>query len=285
MTTPSKPRSWRSRPSRTGLRVAGSASYAGKTTCAVITHRTPASTTVRNGARSRSRQHLDRVRDGREGEVGVGTRRAVSGEVLGTRRDARPLQAGDERRAVAGDDVGRGAERADADDGVLGVGVDVDHGRQGHVDADVTEAPSHCRRHPAGRVHVVQGAEGRVTGVGGAGRRLQAGDVATLLVRQHQHRAEPVQRAGQPGRLRLVRDVLGEPADPAQAGVDPAGEPVGDVRADETGHDRRVGETSDHATFRKRDHRSNSGDDCGHARGVRQWEAVVPPGKMSTTIR
>src|SRR6476646_1691916 len=86
MTTPSKPRSWRSRPSRTGLRVAGSASYAGKTTCAVITH-----------------------------------------------RDARPLQAGDERRAVAGDDLGRGAERADADDGVLGVGVDVDHGRQGHV--------------------------------------------------------------------------------------------------------------------------------------------------------
>ena len=52
-------------------------------------------------------EHLDRVGDGRQREVGVGAGRAVTREVLGAGGDPRALEAGDERRAVAGDEVGR----------------------------------------------------------------------------------------------------------------------------------------------------------------------------------
>ena len=57
--------------------------------------------------------------------------------------------------------------------------------------------------------------------------------------------------AGLGGVCWFAQNVADESQATTLAGVDPAGEPVGDVRADEAGHDRRVGETSDHAPFQK----------------------------------
>ena len=72
----------------------------------------------------------------RQLEVGVGAGVAVPGEVLRAGRHAGALQPVDERRDMPGDELGLGAERADADHGVVGVRVHVGHRREVEVDAD-----------------------------------------------------------------------------------------------------------------------------------------------------
>jgi hypothetical protein len=64
----------------------------------------------------------------------------VAGEVLGAGRDAGALQAGDEARAVPGDQIRLGAERSYADDRVVGVAVDVGVGRVIEGDARVGQS-------------------------------------------------------------------------------------------------------------------------------------------------
>ena len=163
------------------------------------------------------------------------------------------------------------------------VGVHVDDRGERDVDAHVAQAAAHGGCYAPGCVDVVECAEGSVARVRRAGRRLQTGDVAALLVGHHQHRAEAVQLGGELGGLVVVLHVLGEPADPAEPGVDPSREPVGDGRADEAGHHGRVREAPRcclvipspllrpslrgyrQAGSRKRDHRSRSRGDSCHA--------------------
>ena len=170
-------------------------------------------------------QHLDRVVDGRQGEVGVDVGRAVPGEVLGAGRDAGGLQPADEGGAVPGDEVGRRAEGPHADDRVA-------PGRRSRRPRG--PGPRRRRRRaavgPSRRpLRVVASTSSRAPraawpGYGEPGAHVEPGDVAALLVGHHQHRAAlPCRSRGE----RSVAwssslDVLREPADAAEAVVDPA---------------------------------------------------------------
>jgi hypothetical protein len=75
-------------------------------------------------------------------EVRVGTRVAMTGEVLRARGDASALQAADERGDVPRDELRVSAEGPDADDRVLGVRVDVCDRSEVETDADFGEIRS-----------------------------------------------------------------------------------------------------------------------------------------------
>ena len=98
------------------FQVAGSSPKASKRMCAVITARTPG--LDRGGERRQGAlaQDVEARVGGRQLQVRVGDRLAVAGEVLGAGGDADALQALDEGRDLARDELRVGAERADADD-------------------------------------------------------------------------------------------------------------------------------------------------------------------------
>ena len=81
-------------------------------------------------------QDLDGGFRHRQGDVGVGDRVAVSGEVLEAGADPGGLQPFDERRHVARHQLRLRAEAADPDDRVERVGVDVGHGGEVQVHAE-----------------------------------------------------------------------------------------------------------------------------------------------------
>ena len=88
------------------------------------------------------RHELDRVEpigrmlDERQLEVRVGAGVAVPGKVLAAGRDAFACSVSMMHRAEPRDILGRLGQRAVADDRVLRVGVDVEHGRVVERDAD-----------------------------------------------------------------------------------------------------------------------------------------------------
>ena len=103
---------------------------------AVMTHATPRVDRGREGQQLALAQDVGGAVDDRQVEVRVAVGVAVPGEVLGAGRDPGGLQALDPGRGVPGDQVGVGAEAADADDRVVGRGVHVDDRARGRGHAD-----------------------------------------------------------------------------------------------------------------------------------------------------
>ena len=146
----------------------------------------------------RLRVGLDRSLEGQEGSVldrlhdrelvmrvlgGV----AVTREVLRAGCDARSLEPAHEGGHVPRRQLPVRAERADADDRVLGVRVHVRDRREVDVHADRRQLGSHRRRDLLRQLDVVDGAESRVAGIRASRRRLEAGDVAAFLVDRDEH--------------------------------------------------------------------------------------------------
>ena len=106
----------------------------------------------------------------------------MAGEVLGTRRDTGGLESARPGRDVGGDLLGVHAEAAGADDGVVGVAVDV--GDRGEVEGDAhrRELVAHPAADGLGELQVGGAAECRGTEHGARLAGVQPADVATLLV-------------------------------------------------------------------------------------------------------
>ena len=156
--------------------------------------------------------------------VGVGARRAVAGEVLRAGRHAATLEPADGGGHVASGCRGVAAEAADADHRVGGIGVDV--GDRGEVEVDPRRRQLDRQGvvDGLGQSDVVDGAEGSRAGCRTTGRGVQPGDVAAFLVDGHDDRAG-VMEDGRCRRRGVGGGVVGEEADAAEAGLDPAQHP------------------------------------------------------------
>ena len=149
-------------------------------------------------------------------------------KMFGARRYAGALQARDPRDGVRGDGRRVRTEGADADDGVLRVGVHVDHRGEVEVDPDLGQLAADRARNLLREGRVSGSAKGEVARVGAALRRLEPRDVAALLVdRDHELRALRVQLFVQGRQLRPVLDVASIENHPAQTGRDATKHPVG----------------------------------------------------------
>src|SRR5437879_5664000 len=101
--------------------------------------------------------------------------------------DAGRLQAFDPGRRVPRHETGLWSERAQPDDWIDRVAVDVDHRREVEVDAGRGEVSADGARDRTRELDVVDRTEREVAKVRAAGGRLQAGDVSPLLVdRDHE---------------------------------------------------------------------------------------------------
>ncbi len=159
--------------------------------------------------------------DGRQGEVRVDGRVAVTGEVLRTRTDAGRLEAGDEGGGVPGDQARVRAEAAYADHRVVRVAVDVDDRREVEVDPGRRERRSDRARDALGEVEVVHRAECGIARVRRSVGHVQPGDVAGLLIDGDEDvRAHRVHRGGQRREVVGRADVGAERADRAQAALE-----------------------------------------------------------------
>ena len=160
----------------------------------------------------------------REPQVAVHARVAVAGEVLGGGQHPGVLEPLDEGQAVAGDELGVGAEAAQADDRVLGVGVDVEHRGEVHVGAGVAGLLADGPGHAAGERGVVGGAErhrpreaghaGDTEGVEGAALLVnedeQVGAACFELVDGLDAMFEVGGKEQHPGGVELVDEVVGD---------------------------------------------------------------------------
>ena len=178
---------------------------------------------VDRGAEGHQRR-LPVARGDRQRQVRVDGRVAVAGEVLGAGDDTLRLRAADERRDVAGDQLRIGAERADADHGVVGVRVHVGDRREVQADAAVGQIGGNPAGDGFGQLDVVDDAEREVAGVRAAVLPLEPGDVAALLVDREQ---QARQRRRQRAQLVGVADVVREERQPAEAALGEAQNPVG----------------------------------------------------------
>src|SRR5699024_3348811 len=108
--------------------------------------------------------------------------RAVAGEVLRAGAEAGLAQSRADGLRVAGHQVRVVAEGARADDGVRGIGGDVEHRGQVEVQVAGGEQIAQGAAHRAAQLDVVDLPQRPRGGQGGAGPRLQPGDVTALLV-------------------------------------------------------------------------------------------------------
>src|SRR5437879_11712815 len=106
--------------------------------------------------------------------------------MFGARRYTGALQARDPRDGVRGDGRRVRTEGADADDGVLRVGVHVDHRGEVEVDPDLGQLAADRIRSGADEGRIAGSANGEVARVGASRRRVQARDVAAFFVDRHQ---------------------------------------------------------------------------------------------------
>ncbi len=178
-TSPSKPSSLRRTPETIrGLSVAGSVVELGN-------EEVPGHDALhaRLDRRPERKQGLSEVARGRrKREMRVDGRVAVAGKVLCTRGDANPLSSCNKGGDVPRNEVRVRAERADADDRVPRVRVDVGNRGEVHRHADPRQLRGDRGRNALGQLRVVDHAEGEVARVGTAVRSLEASDIAALLV-------------------------------------------------------------------------------------------------------
>ena len=189
--------------------------------------------------RPEGKQRLSEVaRGGRKLEMRVDGRVAVAGKVLCARGDADALCACDEGGDVPRDEVRVRTERADADDRVPRIRVDVGNRGEVHRHADPRQLRGDRGRDALGQLRVVDDAEGEVARVGAAARSLQASDIAALLVdRDDELLTLGPQRSGERGGLRPVSDVVRKQHDPAEAAAEPGSNPVRGLRPGEARKD------------------------------------------------
>src|SRR5215207_7692862 len=179
-------------------------------------------------------QHIGRLGDSGECEVGVGAGVAVSGEVFDRCGDALRGEAFDVRRGVPRDELCVGTEAACADDGVARIAVDVGAGCEVEPHAGAGELSADTGGYGTRDVGVVVGAEGRVAGVGTAARGMQTGDVAALLVeRQHRGGVDSAYAPCELGDVRARCHVVAVEADAAKPFGVRIRKPVGHLRTAE----------------------------------------------------
>ena len=193
------------RRARVRLSVAGASSSDGTTMCAVMI----ALTSGLDRRAERQQRRLE-VALRRAAARGASPGRCRRGPGSASRRRRRGSAGAPRRtpRTCRATSAGIGAERADADHGVVGIRVHVRAGSEVEVDAG-PGAERADRGADLGRDgHVVDDAEREVARERAAGRDLEPGDVAALLVRGHEHgRVLGAQRRRQPGDLLDVADV------------------------------------------------------------------------------
>ncbi len=195
-----------------------------------------------NAGRDRSAEGLEgagveRV-DERQREMRVDGRVAVAGKVLRAGGDAGALEPSHEGGNVPRDELGVRAERADADDRVLRVRVDVRDRREVEVDAGVRQLGAQRRRDALAQLDVVDDPERCVPRIRAAGRRLEPCHVAALLVdRDDEVLALRAQLGGQRAQLLAALDVPRVEDDAAEAVREAPSHPVGHGRALEAGKD------------------------------------------------
>ena len=129
--------------------------------------------------RPEGKQRLSEVaRGGRKLEMRIDGRVAVAGKVLRTSGDAQALRTCDKGGNVPRDEARLRTERADADDRVPRIRVDVRNRGEVHRHADPRQLRGNRGRDALGQLSVVDGAQGEVARIGAAARSLQAGDIA-----------------------------------------------------------------------------------------------------------
>ena len=84
-----------------------------------------------------------RTVDARQDEMGIPCARPVTREVLATGHDARVLEPAREREPEASDAHRLLPESPIADHAIAGVRADVEHGREGEIDADGAQLAPH----------------------------------------------------------------------------------------------------------------------------------------------
>ena len=239
---PVKPSSPRSRSTRTRrLSVAGAASKAGTTTWDVMTASTPASMTARNGTSSLARTTSS-------GCATTGRSRCEStavspwpGKCLAHAATPAARKPADEGHAVARHQRRVGAERADPDDRVGRVAVDVHARRQVERDAGLGHHRPDGASNRRGHRDVVDLSERGVAREAAPRRHLQPGDVAALLVGGHDWLAPGLAQArGQVRHPRAVDDVASKQADAAEPALEPSQEPPRCHRPAERGEEAAV---------------------------------------------
>ena len=163
-------------------------------------------------------QHVERRGDARRAEVGVGARVAMAREVLGAGRHPAGVEAVERGDDVPGDELRRRAERAHADHRVARIGVDVGDRGEREIDAQLGEALTEAGARRRRQVGVVDEPERRRARRVAAPRRVEAGDVAALLVdRDHDVGTGRLQLGAQRRHLPIVDHVLGEQQHTAEA--------------------------------------------------------------------
>ena len=167
----------------------------------------------------------------------------VPGKVLGTGRDAGALEPTHESCHVPRDHLPVGAERADADHGILRIRVDVGHGSKVEVDAGLGELrPERCRD-AVGELDVVDRAQRAVARIRAAAGRLEPCDVAAFLVDRDEHMlALCTEVRRQRTQLVATLDIPGVQDHSAEPVREPPTHPVGDARALEARKDAGRGE-------------------------------------------
>src|SRR5690606_19278495 len=198
-------------------------------------------------------ERLFDVAVGDDGHAVVGVDRgvAVPGEVLGAGGDPGGLQAADEGAGVAGDEFGVGAEGAQPDDGVVGVGVDVGGGREVDADAGGGQVLPQVAGERFGQGGVVHDAERVPAGTAAAGADLQPGHLAGLLVGADERvRVLRPQGPREAGDLFRVRDVAGEQHHSGQPVAEPAPQPFGRRVTRESRQEDGVGQAEEVAARR-----------------------------------
>ena len=112
----------------------------------------------------------------------VSGRIAVAREVLRADRNATAMEAFDRGHNVAGDERGGGAERANTDDGIARIGIDVRTWSKRQVDAETPDSLSEIRVRICRQAGLVDEAERSRARRIAAGCGIQSGHIATLFV-------------------------------------------------------------------------------------------------------
>ena len=154
---------------------------------------------------------------GRDPDVGVDRGVAVAGGVLRAASDARLLQTGHERDAVARHDISLAGDGARREHHVREIGGDVENRSEGDIHPARSEQVAEGAAGGSGCDEVVQHAVRACPGQAGAPCGLDPGDVAALLVdRDHQVGVRGPQIGDQPRRGRGIGGVAREQADAAE---------------------------------------------------------------------